>query len=278
MALNVQEIIKAEPEAQVKRFDKLSTIEHWILLVTFTMLVVTGLPQKFAQVAFSQTLIALMGGIETVRVIHRIMAGGMMVSAIMHGGSLTYRLFVLRRPAYLLPTFRDMRDAIQHITYSIGLTKEHPHMPRFNFEEKLEYWAVVWGTVVMVVTGFMLWNPVATTRFLPGEFVPAAKAAHGGEALLAAISIVLFHMYSVLSNRNFSIFTGKMRLSLYQTKHAEELEDILDGDIPTMPDEDVWKKRMRLFVPWAVIMTIALVAALIWFVTFEQTAITTLPQ
>jgi len=56
-------------------------------------------------------------------------------------------------------------------------------MGRFTFEEKAEYWALVWGTVIMALTGFMMWNPIATAKFLPGEVYPAAKAAHGAEAV-----------------------------------------------------------------------------------------------
>ncbi len=70
-------------------------------------------------------------------------------------------------------------------------------MDRYTWEEKVEYWSLLWGTIVMIVTGFMLWNPIATARFLPGEFIPAAQVVHGGEALLAILAVLVWHFYSV---------------------------------------------------------------------------------
>ncbi|MCS7039976.1 MAG: hypothetical protein NZP34_10260, partial [Caldilineales bacterium] len=75
----------------------------------------------------------------------------------------------------------------------------------------MEYWAVIWGTAVMIITGFMLWNPITTTKFLPGSWIPAAKAAHGGEALLAFLAIIVWHVYNVhIKTFNRSMFTGKL--------------------------------------------------------------------
>ena len=66
------------------------------------------------------------------------------------------------------------------ITFNLGVRKEPPHEGRFTFTEKVEYWALIWGTVIMAVTGLMMWNPIATTNLLPGQFIPAAKAAPRG--------------------------------------------------------------------------------------------------
>ena len=63
---------------------------------------------------------------------------------------------------------------------------------RFTFDEKFEYWAFVWGTLVMGLTGFMLWNPIVTAKILPGVAIPAALAAHSGEALLAVLAIAIW--------------------------------------------------------------------------------------
>lgn len=263
---------------EIKRFGRADRLEHILMVITFTGLAVTGLPQKFVDAGISQLMIRLMGGIETVRIIHRVMATGMMAGAIIHGGSATYKLFVLRKPPYMLPTLKDLFDMWNTFRFNIGLgVKEHPRMGRFNFEEKAEYWALVWGTIVMIITGFMLWNPIATTNLLPGEIIPAALAAHSGEALLAVLAIIIYHLYNVLSNANFSIFTLWINRGLAEEKHAIEIEAIDKGDIPQAPEPDVYKKRMRVFIPYAVVVTLLLTAGLIWFVTFEQTAITTVP-
>ncbi len=266
-----------EKPKQIKRFGWSARIQHIILLVTFTGLAMTGLPQKYAQAAWADTMIGLLGGIETVRIIHRILATGLMALAIYHGGELTYKLFVLREPPYMLPSFADFKDLIQTMAYNLGFRKEHARMPRFGFGEKLEYWAVIWGMGVMILTGFMMWNPIATTHYLPGEAIPAALTAHGSEALLAVLAIVIWHLYNVLTHGNFSIFTGWIRAKLEKEEHALEYERIEAGDLPKPPAKDVFRKRMRVFVPIAVVITLVLLAGLVWFVTFEQTAITTIP-
>ena len=267
----------SETREAVHRFPVSARIEHIILLTTFLTLALTGLPQKYAEMPWGAGLIAILGGIETVRVIHRVAATALMAEAIYHGGMITFKLFVLGEPPYLLPKLKDLTDLIGVMAYNLGIRKEHPRMERFNFEEKMEYWAVIWGMGIMIATGFMLWNPIATTRYLPGEFIPAAKQAHGSEAFLAVIAIVTWHFYNVLSHGNFSIFTGWIKRDIMAEKHALELEEIETGEVYTPPPSDVIKKRLRWFIPLAFVMTSILVAGLIWFVTFEQTAITTIP-
>jgi hypothetical protein len=103
--------------------------------------------------------------------------------------------------------------------------------------------------------------------------------AHGAEALLAALSIVTWHMYNVHIRRfNRSMFTGKLEREAMQEEHAEELEAIEKGEKPRELPAEVIQSRRRWFIPYAVAMSILLVGGLIWFVTFEQTAINTLPR
>jgi mono/diheme cytochrome c family protein len=131
----------------------------------------------------------------------------------------------------------------------------------------------------MAITGFMMWNPIATTRILPGAVVPAARAAHGAEALLAVLSIIVWHMYNVHIKRfNRSMFTGKMSRAAMEEEHGEELAAITQGEADLVLPPEIIARRKRRFWPYAVVMTIVLTAGLIWFVTFEETAITTVPR
>jgi cytochrome b subunit of formate dehydrogenase len=150
-------------------------------------------------------------------------------------------------------------------------------MDRYTWEEKVEYWSLIWGTIVMIATGFMLWNPVATARFLPGEFIPAAQVVHGGEALLAILAVLVWHFYSVhLRQFNRSMFTGEMGEHEMQEEHPLELERIRAGEHETASAEQI-ARRERVFLPIAGVVALVLLTVLYWFVTFEQTAITTLP-
>lgn len=262
-----------------KRFTLSQRIEHALLLSSFTILGLTGIPQKYSDTLWATWLIGAMGGIETVRIIHRWAAIVLMLETIYHGGVVTYKVFVSRVRMTMLPSWKDVTDALQSFGYNLGLVKEKPAMPRYNFGEKVEYWAVIWGTAVMVLTGFMLWNPIATTNFVPGQWIPAAKAAHGGEGLLAVLSIVTWHMYHVhVRVFNRSMFTGRISRHEMEEEHALELAEIEAGITDPPVEPQVLRRRQLIFYPVAVVISVTLLVALYFFVTFEETAITTIPR
>ena len=271
--------IEGEPgDAKFKRFGLLHRIEHWVFMASFSVLGFTGLIQKFAASPISQALIETMGGVETVRIIHRISATVMMIVVIYHIGALGYRLYVTRKRMTMLPGVRDIRAAVNAVKYYFGFNKKAPQQGRYSFEEKAEYWAVVWGTVVMVLTGFMLWNPIATTRFLPGEFIPAAKAAHSAEALLAVLAIFLWHFYHVLVKTfNRSMFTGYLNEEQMRDEHPLELADIKAGLDQRPPDPKGEARRKRVFWPVYGVFAALMLAFVYWFVTFEETALAVHP-
>jgi hypothetical protein len=152
-------------------------------------------------------------------------------------------------------------------------------MGRYTFEEKVEYWALMWGNAVMIATGFMLWNPIATSRLLPGQFIPAAQVAHGSEAVLAVLAVVIWHGYGVhLRHFNRSMFTGSMTEREMRQEHPLELEAIESGAGRAEPEAAVVRRRRKVFLPFAVVLALVLLAGLYRFVTFEETAILTLPR
>jgi hypothetical protein len=152
-------------------------------------------------------------------------------------------------------------------------------MGRFNFEEKLEYWAFVWGAVVMGLTGFMMWNPLTTLKILPGEAIPAAKAAHGGEAILAVAAIIIWHMYGVHFKKfNKSMFTGKMSEEDMLHEHPLELADLKAGLAgPRVTDPKELRKRKTIFFPIAGILSLVMLGSVYGFVSGEKTAVDIIP-
>ncbi len=151
-------------------------------------------------------------------------------------------------------------------------------MPRYNFMEKAEYWALLWGLIVMALTGLMMWNPIATTNFLPGDFIPAAKSAHGGEAVLAVLAIILWHFYNVhIKHWNWGMIKGTISRSEMAEEHGEELEAIESGKLPEPVSPAVQRQRLAFFIPSAAVVSLALLAVTYYFLTFETTSITTIP-
>lgn len=266
-------------EKSYVRFSLDQRIEHLLFLISFSILGITGLVQKYYFAPVSQTLIELMGGIEMTRIIHRINAVIMMAVSIYHIIALLYRLFVRRVSWTMLPGLDDLKHLIQDVAFYIGIRSRKAFYGRFNYAEKVEYLAVVWGTVVMAITGFMMWNPINTAKFLPGEWIPAAKAAHGGEALLAVLAILVWHFYHVhIRHFNKSMFTGKLNHHEMEEEHPAELAIINVPKVQTDDDRMALRRRQQIFVPVAFSMAIVMGFGLYEFVTFEDSAITTIPR
>ena len=260
------------------RFPLLYRIEHWLFMASFSILGITGIVQKFSSYDISQTIIHLLGGIENTRNIHHIAAIVMMFVVIYHIGAIGYRLYVRRVRPTMLPGWRDVINAKDTLSYNVGRTKTHAQQGRYTFEEKLEYWAVVWGTIIMGITGFMMWNPLLTTSILSGEWIPAAKAAHGLEAILAIISILLWHMYGVfIKTFNKSMYFGTLTEHQMLEEHPIEFANIKAGVDPPKVDREDVKKRRRIYLPIYAVIALLMVAGVYFFVAYEVTAISTVP-
>jgi len=260
------------------RFPLARRIEHWIMMLSFTLLGLTGLPQRFPDAGLSQAILGALGGIQGVRTIHHTAAIVMMFGTAWHILVMGYSVFVLRDKMSMLPTLQDAKDAFQALLYNVGIAKTYPQMGRYTFEEKMEYWAFVWGAFIMGLTGFMMWNPITATRYLPGEFVPAAKAAHGNEAVLAVLAIIIWHMYGVHIKRfNKAMFNGKMTEDEMLHEHPLELADIKAGIADRRPDAATLRKRQMIFYPIAAVLTLGMLGGIYGFINAEETALTTIP-
>jgi cytochrome b subunit of formate dehydrogenase len=98
----------------------------------------------------------------------------------------------------MIPKTRDARDLVEMLAYNLGLAPAPPAFAKFNYVEKMEYLAFLWGTVLMAATGFALWFNNLALRFFPKWFSDAATALHFYEAILATFSILIWHLYTVI--------------------------------------------------------------------------------
>ena len=219
------------------RFTLSQRIEHAIQIISFSTLVLTGICQKYNTHEVSEWIIHAFGGVENVRTIHRFMGVVLIIESVLHLALIVWNVGIKRRKSQMLPRWQDAVDAWHMILYFIGVRKHRARFDRYDFRQKAEYWALVWGTIVMVATGLMMWFPVETTSLLPGEMIPAAKAAHGGEGLLAFLAILIWHMYSAhLAPEVFPfdtvIFTGKISEERMIHEHPLEYERLVAASSP----------------------------------------------
>jgi hypothetical protein len=168
---------------------------------------------------------------------------------------------------------------LQDIQYYLGFRKRRAFYNRYSYAEKAEYLALVWGTVIMGLTGFMMWNPITTARLLPGEAIPAAKAAHGAEAILAVLAIILWHFYHVhLRHFNSSMFIGTLTHEEMEHEHPAELTEMAAGQGSSRTPHPEIRKRQRIFYPISAVLYLLLGFGVVGFLSVEKTSITTLPR
>jgi cytochrome b subunit of formate dehydrogenase len=141
------------------------------------------------------------------------------------------------------PRWKDACDLGGMIRYWLGWASVRPKMGRFGYAEKAEYWALVWGTVIMGITGFMLWFPVASLfGVLPRWSIDAATVVHFYEAILATLAILVWHFYQVLFNPgvhplNLAFLDGKMSDEQYRHEHPLDWEALQASSNPSIVAE-----------------------------------------
>jgi len=195
---------------------------------SFFVLVYTGFALKFPDTWLFAWIVALEKGYAWRSWIHRGAALVMVFACLWHLAYLPTR----RGRAYLFdmfPRYQDVREFLQNVGYLLGLRREPPAFDRFSYIEKAEYWALVWGSVVMAVTGFMLWFENWTLRFLAKWVLDLATLVHYYEAWLATLAILVWHVYYVIFNpdvypMNWTWLTGKVSEDTLRHEHPREYE------------------------------------------------------
>lgn len=199
--------------------------EHSLLLISVVVLLLTGLPQKYRATTWSQQILTTPDRLYALQNIHRIAAVVLTLLVLYHLGHALYLIGKRRLSGNMLPSLQDVRDAFQMGRYLLFLTNRKPKFGKYNFEQKFTYWFLFFSIGIMVVSGFILWFPIAITRILPGEIIPSAKLAHSTEAIVTLVFIVIWHFYHVhLERLNLSIFTGWLNEKDARTYHQLEFE------------------------------------------------------
>ena len=230
----MQQAAAAHPPAKaeyIKRFNTRQRVEHIILMVVFTLLAITGLIQRYYTVGICQWIILHLGGIAQTRTIHRslgIFFTALVVYAVIFA---LINVFGRHKRASIVPTIQDYKGVVAELKCNMGLGNECPKSGHFDYRQKFEYFGMVFGSIIIIISGFCLMFPVLVTSWLPGEAIPVALTFHGFEATLAVLVIVVWHIYDAVLRPDIfptdkTIFNGKISMERVKEEHALEYEEI----------------------------------------------------
>jgi len=220
------------------------TAQHWVLMISFVVLVVSGFSLRFSEAWWVDLLFGWGGGEGFVvrGTVHRMAAVIFMVYAVWHA----FYLLTKRGRSYFKEMLADRGD-LTHIKenalFFLGRRSSGARFGRFSYMEKCEYWALLWGTVIMTATGILLWfdNYFVKAWNLPKGLLDIALVVHYYEAWLAFLAILVWHVYGTMFNpevypMNPAWWSGKMPMSMYRHEHPEGPN--LRGHVPVGPEPE----------------------------------------
>ena len=185
--------LPGRPNVRMLPFER---VEHALLVVSFVTLAWTGFALKFSDQWWARPSMVRDGNLRSI--VHRIAAVVFVSVTLAHAISLIANRRLRRHWTELFPKVRDAREALANFSYNMGLRSAPPGRSSHSYIEKAEYWAVVWGAGVMIVTGFMLWGNNLMLALFPKLWLDVATSIHFYEALLATLAIVVWHFYTVI--------------------------------------------------------------------------------
>ena len=212
------EDLLVSPAETFKRMGYTSRLQHGILILSFLLLVVTGIPVFLHNLPWMRGVINAEGGYLLRSQLHRVGAIGLIGLSLWHLAILAMMPTARRWLAQMMFRPRDFTDFFQEVMFSLGfparllrwsrfaaLAERHPWLRfdrrpctgRYGLIEKLEYGAVAWGNLVMILTGAILWRPAWFLDWMPTWTFEVCRIVHGFEATLAFLAIIIWHMYHV---------------------------------------------------------------------------------
>jgi cytochrome b subunit of formate dehydrogenase len=199
-------------------------VQHAVLAISFLTLVWTGFALKYPDQWWARPLLLMEGAYPVRSLIHRIAASVFVAVTLTHLVSLVVSRKLRAHWKEMLPTTNDPREALANFAYNLGLGSEPPGRSSHSYVEKAEYWAVVWGAVVMIATGLLLWANNLVLKLLPKSWLDVATSVHFYEAVLATLAILVWHFYPVIFDPdvyplNTAFLTG---ITVRKQEHSRE--------------------------------------------------------
>ncbi|MGJ5819665.1 cytochrome b/b6 domain-containing protein [Paludibaculum fermentans] len=181
-----------------ERMYKWERIQHILLALSFITLAYTGFALHFPDSWWARPTLAWEKAYPVRGVVHRTAGAILVLTSILHVVTLFVSSRLRNHWKEFLPVVGDLREMVEGTLWRLGLRKEKPYQSSHSYIEKIEYWALVWGTIVMAATGVLLWANNWSMKFLPKLWIDFARSVHFYEAVLATLAIFVWHFYSVI--------------------------------------------------------------------------------
>ncbi|MBI5508567.1 MAG: DUF4405 domain-containing protein [Deltaproteobacteria bacterium] len=234
---------KQKREAAVERMTRAGVFQHWVLLITFFGLAISGFALRFSDSWWAEGLTAIGFNEQIRRLFHRAMAALMVAASVFHFFHVLLTLRGRRLAVAMLPRLQDAVDATRNILYYLGLRREKPTFGMFDYTQKAEYLALVWGTLIMALTGFVLWVPAVATAMMPAWTVRVSEVIHFYEAILAVSAIFIWHLFFVIFKvdvypMSWTWINGRMPKDEWQHHHGRAPQEVgnVVADLPPAKD------------------------------------------
>ena len=178
------------------RWSRLERLEHWILFLAFAALGYSGFAIRSPHAAWAAPF--LWGGEGFRAGFHRVFALVFVILGAFH----LVRIALTARGRRMLAGFSfrasDARDLRLFLRGAKSTIPEPREPGRFSYVAKVEYWALLWGGVIMTLTGAGLVFKDWTLAHLPAWMPEWCTRVHFYEALLATLAILVWHLYRVI--------------------------------------------------------------------------------
>ena len=212
-----------------RRFSPGQLVGHVVLMATFTTLAISGFALRFPENYWLKMLFFNGASLELRSTIHRWAGAAMIALLVLHMVHSMITKKGRKEVIAMAPRLKDVWDALTNLRYAVGLSRKQPKYDRFTYFEKLEYWGMMWGSILMGITGLCMWFATDFMKYFSKLFLDIAATIHYYEAWLAVGTILIWHMYYMIFDpasypMKFTWLTGRITEEEFKSHHGAEYE------------------------------------------------------
>jgi cytochrome b subunit of formate dehydrogenase len=248
LAAVLRKLREQRASRRFRRMTKLQLIEHGLLLTSFTVLVITGFGLHYFETSWGTLLNWIGLNEELRRILHRTAGTILIFTGVFHLVHFGVTRSGRREWNALRPRWLDVKEFWIFLLHNLktifrpGSASVHPKWGRYSYVHKFEYWALIWGTIIMSVTGISLWFPVLVGGWMPTWGLPLMELIHYYEAWLATLAIFIWHFFFVIFHpseypMSLTWLTGDVTKEEMEREHPRELEEAERATTEAPPSE-----------------------------------------